>query len=45
MRMLTYYINRAGSGLSATRKKKLDRAKVLLSERVKAAREKSAESE
>jgi hypothetical protein len=27
MSMLTFYINRAGSGLSATRKKKLERAK------------------
>jgi len=34
MRMLTYFINRAGSGLSATRRKKLERAKSLLSDRV-----------
>jgi tRNA(adenine34) deaminase len=38
MRMLTFYINRAGKGLSASRKKALARAKGLLSERVKAAR-------
>ncbi len=40
MRMLTYYINRAGKGLSATRKNRLEKAKELLSERVKAAHEK-----
>jgi hypothetical protein len=34
MRMLTYFINRAGKGLSATRKKKLEKAKELLSERM-----------
>ena len=40
MRMLTFFINRAGKNLSATRKAKLEKAKVLLSERVKAARAK-----
>jgi tRNA(adenine34) deaminase len=39
MRMLTFFINRAGKNLSATRKAKLYRAKELLSERVKAAGE------
>ena len=39
MRMLTFFINRAGKNLSASRKKKLGRAKELLSQRVKAARE------
>jgi hypothetical protein len=39
MRMLTYFINRAGKGLSATRRKKLERAKALLGERVRSARE------
>jgi tRNA(adenine34) deaminase len=39
MRMLTYFINRAGKGLSSTRKKKLEKAKDLLSERVKKAHE------
>jgi hypothetical protein len=34
MRMLTYFINRAGKGLSATRRSKLERAKELLSEKV-----------
>jgi hypothetical protein len=40
MRMLTYYINRAGKELSPTRKRELEKAKELLSARVKAAREK-----
>ena len=34
MRMLTYFINRAGRGLSATRKAELERAKALLSRRI-----------
>jgi len=34
MRMLTYFINRAGRGLSAARRKELERAKALLSKRV-----------
>ncbi len=38
MRMLNFFINRAGKNLSATRKAKLQKAKELLSERVKAAR-------
>ncbi len=37
MRMLTFFINRAGTNLSAFRKAALQRAKKLLSERVKAA--------
>jgi len=40
MRMLTYYINRAGQGLSTSQRKKLEKAKELLSERVRPAREK-----
>lgn len=39
--MLTYFINRAGRGLSSTRRKNLEKAKELLSDRVK----KSHESE
>ena len=39
MRMLTNFINRAGKGLSAARRRKLEKAKVLLSERVKRARD------
>jgi tRNA(adenine34) deaminase len=35
MRMLTYFINRGGRGLSKTRREELERAKRLLSERVK----------
>ncbi|MGC2621122.1 MAG: DUF3175 domain-containing protein [Acidobacteriaceae bacterium] len=34
MRMLTYFINRGGKGLSATRRKELERAKRLLHERI-----------
>jgi tRNA(adenine34) deaminase len=34
MRMLTYFINRAGKGLSASRKKELERAKTLLHDRI-----------
>lgn len=34
MRMLTYFINRAGRGLSASRRAELERAKSLLSKRV-----------
>jgi len=40
MRMLTFFINRAGKNLSASRKAKLQRAKELLSERVRTARDK-----
>jgi hypothetical protein len=38
MRMLTYFINRAGKGLSASRRKELEKAKKLLSARVARAR-------
>ncbi|MGA9586803.1 MAG: DUF3175 domain-containing protein [Terracidiphilus sp.] len=41
MRMLTYFINRAGNGLSKSRKAELEKAKELLSKRVKAARERA----
>jgi Protein of unknown function (DUF3175) len=34
MRMLTYFINRGGKGLSASRRAELERAKRLLSERI-----------
>jgi hypothetical protein len=34
MRMLTYFINRAGHGLSAARRKELEKAKELLSKRI-----------
>lgn len=39
MRMLTFFINRAGHNLSPKRRAVLNRAKVLLSERVRRARE------
>src|SRR5712691_348975 len=42
MRMLTYFINRGGRGLSKTRRAELERAKRLLSKRVKADRERRA---
>jgi tRNA(adenine34) deaminase len=35
MRMLTYFINRAGHGLSAARRAELEKAKRLLSKRIK----------
>jgi len=34
MRMLTYFINRAGKGLSASRRRELEKAKKLLSLRI-----------
>jgi hypothetical protein len=39
MRMLTYLVNRAGSGLSGERRAELKKAKTLLSKRVKRAKE------
>lgn len=39
MRMLTYFINRAGRGLSATRRAELEKAKALLSARIQKERE------
>lgn len=39
MRMLTYFINRGGKGLSASRRAALEKAKELLSRRIKAERE------
>lgn len=38
MRMLTYFINRGGRGLSAKRKAELEKAKILLSKRIKRGR-------
>jgi hypothetical protein len=35
MRMLTYFINRAGRGLSKERRQELEKAKSLLSERIR----------
>jgi hypothetical protein len=42
MRMLTYFINRAGKGLSATRKRELERAKKLLHERLEKGKKNAA---
>ena len=39
MRMLTYFINRAGRGLSATRRAELQKAKGMLSARIQQAKE------
>jgi hypothetical protein len=39
MRMLTYFINRAGKSLSAARRAELTRAKRLLSKKIQAKRE------
>jgi N-glycosylase/DNA lyase len=38
MRMLTYFINRAGKGLSRTRRAELEKAKALLSKKLHPAR-------
>ena len=35
LRMLTYFINRAGKGLSAARRTELEKAKALLSNRIR----------
>jgi tRNA(adenine34) deaminase len=35
MRMLTYFINRAGHNLPATRRRELEKAKKLLSQRIR----------
>jgi Protein of unknown function (DUF3175) len=35
MRMLTYFINRGGRGLSASRRAELERAKTILSQRIR----------
>lgn len=42
MRMLTYFINRAGKGLTAARKRELERAKKLLHERIQKDKEREA---
>jgi uncharacterized protein DUF3175 len=42
MRMLTYFINRGGRGLSCTRRAELERAKKLLSARIKKTRKNAA---
>jgi hypothetical protein len=42
MRMLTYFINRAGRGLSTQRRKELEKAKILLSNRIQKAKKSEA---
>jgi tRNA(adenine34) deaminase len=42
LRMLTYFINRAGRGLSASRKEELEKAKVLLSKCIRQEKERAA---
>jgi len=42
MRMLTYFINRGGRGLSAARRAELQKAKRLLSKRIERAKTKEA---
>jgi hypothetical protein len=42
MRMLTFFINRAGKTLSAARRAKLEKAKKLLSDRIETSRETKA---
>jgi hypothetical protein len=42
MRMLTYFINRAGKGISASRRRTLERAKKLLHERIEKEKQKKA---
>ena len=42
MRMLNYFINRAGHGLTASRRKELEKAKALLSKRVAQAKQQKA---
>jgi len=42
MRMLTYFINRAGKGLSASRRQELERAKKLLDARIEKEKQKKS---
>ena len=42
MRMLTYFINRGGRGLSGERRAELERAKTLLSERIQGSKKSEA---
>jgi Protein of unknown function (DUF3175) len=44
MRMLNYFINRAGKGLSRTRRAELERAKALLSKRIEHSKAQSERS-
>lgn len=42
LRMLTFYINRAGRGLSASRRAELEKAKELISRRIRIEKERHA---
>jgi hypothetical protein len=42
--MLTYFVNRGGKGLSADRRAELEKAKVLLSNRIRRAKESKAKA-
>lgn len=42
MRMLTYFINRGGKNLSAARRRELEKAKKLLSQRIARQKDKKA---
>src|SRR2546421_10442457 len=42
MRMLTYFINRGGHNLSASRRRELERAKALLSQRIRGRKRRGA---
>jgi len=42
MRMLTYFINRGGRGLNAGRRAELERAKPILSQRIRKEKAKAA---
>jgi hypothetical protein len=44
IRMVQYFINRGGKGLSATRRKKLERAKEILREKLKGEKKKKERS-
>jgi tRNA(adenine34) deaminase len=45
MRMLTYFINRAGKGLTPVRRAELEKAKSLLSKRIRREKDKSSKKE
>jgi len=44
MRMLTYFINRGGRGLTVTRRRELEKAKKLLSQRIGRRKARSAKT-
>jgi tRNA(adenine34) deaminase len=44
MRMLTYFINRAGKGLSTTRRRELEKAKSLLSKKIQRQKKKAKQA-